>query len=186
MPDMTSTRIWFCASLLAPFQMRCMNTSCGLSPNPPHTNNGEPRPLTNNECTSICETGRIASKRRNCHRLLPGGHSVTNGRIKGTQTQWIRPQEEHEHEWRKLKTSSQEETDTNNVWEEVEKEDIQGDLSKRTDKGKSSHVSSAESPVTSHATADRNETTRGQVDPLVTHKYQCALDKSVRRKATFG
>jgi hypothetical protein len=74
----------------------------------------------------------------------------------------------------------------NNEQEEVEKEDIKEDLSKRTDKGKSSHVSFAESPVTSHETVDRNETTRDQVVPLTILKYLCGLGKSARKKAIFG
>jgi hypothetical protein len=99
---------------------------------------------------------------------------------------WIHLPEEPGHEWQKPKTSSLGETDTNNEWEEAEKEDIQEDLYRGTGKGKSSHVSSAESPVTSHVIADRNETTKDQVAPLATHRYPRALDKSVKRTVTYG
>jgi hypothetical protein len=40
---------------------------------------------------------RSLQNQERCHLSLPGGHSVTNGKtLKGTQTQWIRPQEEQE------------------------------------------------------------------------------------------
>jgi hypothetical protein len=54
------------------------------------------------------------------------------------------------------------------------------------DKGKSSHVSFAESLVISHETVDRNETTRDQVAHLAIIKHLCVLGKSAKRKATFG
>jgi hypothetical protein len=68
------------------------------------------------------------------------------------------------------------------------------DPSKRTDKGKSSHVSSAESPVTSHRIVDRNAitikaphaTTKDQQVPLEIIKALLAFDKRDKRKALSG
>jgi hypothetical protein len=68
---------------------------------------------------------------------------------------------------------------------EVEKGDTQEDPSKETDKGKSSHVSFAESPVTLQGIADKNETIKDQTVPPAILKYPRALDKSAKKKATF-
>jgi uncharacterized lipoprotein YbaY len=65
------------------------------------------------------------------------------------------------------------------------------DLSKRTDKGKSSHVSFVESPVTSHKIADRNSitikaphvTTKGQQVPL---EITLMFDKHDKKKVPSG
>jgi hypothetical protein len=77
----------------------------------------------------------------------------------------------------------------NNAWVVVEKADIPEDLSRRTDKGKSSHVSFAENPVTLHETADRSdtvikappETTKGQQVPIVVTKAQHIPGKSTKK-----
>jgi hypothetical protein len=74
----------------------------------------------------------------------------------------------------------------NNEQEEAKKGDTKGDLSKRTDKGKSSHASSAENRVTSHEIADRNETTKGKSTPLAITKDLCALRRSTKKKAMLG
>jgi hypothetical protein len=76
-------------------------------------------------------------------------------------------------------------SDTNNEWEEAGKGDTQEDPYRGTDKGKSSHVSFAESPVTLQGIADRNKTIEDQAVPLATRKYLRALDKFVKRTATF-
>jgi hypothetical protein len=73
-------------------------------------------------------------------------------------TQWTRRQEEPGQESQKQKTSSQEETDTTNVWEVAEKGDTLEDPSKRMGKGKSLPVSFVENRVTSQEIADRNDT----------------------------
>jgi hypothetical protein len=44
----------------------------------------------------------------------------------------------------------------------------------------------AGSPVTLHETVDRKETIRDQAAPLETTKHLCVLDKSDKRKATYG
>jgi hypothetical protein len=54
------------------------------------------------------------------------------------------------------------------------------------DKGKSSHVSFAENPVTSHGIADRNATIKDQRVPLKTIKTLLALDKHDKKKARSG
>lgn len=75
-----------------------------------------------------------------------------------TPTPWTRHQEGLEQGLWKQKISSQEETDTNNAWEEAGKEDTLEDPSKKTDKGKCSPASFVENLVTSQEIADRNDT----------------------------
>jgi hypothetical protein len=80
-----------------------------------------------------------------------------------------------------------------NEWEETEKEDTQEDLSKRTDKGKSSHAFTAVNQVTLHEIADRNDTaikgpneTTSQIDLHATIRALCVPDKSAKKKAMSG
>jgi hypothetical protein len=70
--------------------------------------------------------------------------------------QWIPPLEGCTHESQRQKTSSQEEHTTNNVWEEIEKEDYRGGLSKRMEQGKSSPAFSVENQVTLQEIAGKN------------------------------
>jgi hypothetical protein len=65
------------------------------------------------------------------------------------------------------------------------RDNTQEDPSKETDKGKSSHVSFAESPVTLQGIADRNETIKDQTVLPTILKYPRALDESAKKKATF-
>jgi hypothetical protein len=74
----------------------------------------------------------------------------------------------------------------NNMWEGAEKEGTLEDLSKKMDKGKSSHVSFAENLVTSHRIADRNATIKDQRVPLETIKTLLALDKCDKKKVRSG
>jgi predicted DNA-binding protein YlxM (UPF0122 family) len=68
------------------------------------------------------------------------------------------------------------------------------DPSRRTDKGKSSHVSSVENPVTLQEIADRSDitikapcaTTKDQRVPLETTKALLMFDKRDKRKAPSG
>jgi hypothetical protein len=62
---------------------------------------------------------------------------------------------------------------------EVEKVESPGDLSRRMDQGKSSHVSSAGNQVTSHGIADRNNTTTKAPHTEINPKH--ALNKSDRK-----
>jgi hypothetical protein len=102
-------------------------------------------------------------------------------------TQWTHHQEELEQGSQKQQISSQEETGTNNMWGEAEKEDTLEDPSKKTDKGKSSHVSSVGNLVTSHGIVDRNAiTTKGQQAPPETIKTLLALNKLDKKKAPSG
>jgi hypothetical protein len=80
------------------------------------------------------------------------------------------------------------------VWGEAEKEDTPEGPSKKTDKGKSSHVSTAENPVTSHEIVNRNAitikaphaTTKDQRVPPETTKALLTFDKRDKRKAPLG
>jgi hypothetical protein len=54
------------------------------------------------------------------------------------------------------------------------------------DKGKSSHVSFVENPVTSHGIANRNATIKDQQVPLETIKTLLALDKRDKKKVRSG
>jgi hypothetical protein len=53
------------------------------------------------------------------------------------------------------------------------------------DKGKSSHVSFAESPVTLQGIADRNEIIKDQTVLPAIIKYPRTLDRSAKKRTTF-
>jgi hypothetical protein len=73
----------------------------------------------------------------------------------------------------------------------IRKEDTPEDLSRRTDKGKSSHAFSVGNQVTLHETADRSDTAakvliKDQLVPPATVKAPCTLDKPVKKKVPLG
>jgi hypothetical protein len=80
-----------------------------------------------------------------------------------------------------------------NELEEAAREDTQEDPSKRTDKGKSSRVSSAESQVTSHEIADRSDMgTKGSHETIKVQAVPLAITKvpyehgKLKTRAIFG
>jgi hypothetical protein len=94
-----------------------------------------------------------------------------------TPTPWIPHRIEFEDEWLKMKTSYQEEIDTNNEQEEVKKEESREDQYNRMGQGKCSPVSIAANQVTLKETVDSRSkgtpiTNRGKDHPHQTREHR--------------